>query len=173
MRSWWRPHQAPTKGNLLVSISSTHSHQPLDENLQALLWGVLETDKPSISSSNHDGWEFETDEPTIHEEMPINFDRMLFLVSIESVSVGAGHIIFVAKEGRAFAYGCNGHGQLGLGDFESRSAPCQVQGLSASPHPGSPMAGEGSGQSWDDVQEGPQRGSTGAWGYVSMAACGQ
>lgn len=184
MRSWWRERHAAEKGNLLVSISTTHEHRPREEKLQATLWGILPIhangDWPSPPKGCEPGdWELEMEEPAIHEDTAIEFDSLRTLVSIEAVSVGGGHVIFVAREGRAFAYGCNVHGQLGVGDFENRTIPCPVQGLSASPHPSptkaSPLgeASEGGGQFWENVQEGPKDGSTGAWAFVSAAACGQ
>lgn len=39
----------------------------------------------------------------------------------------------IAVRGQVFAFGCNSSGQLGLGDFQDRRAPCEVSGLWALP----------------------------------------
>ncbi len=39
----------------------------------------------------------------------------------------------VAMWEQVFAFGCNSSGQLGLGDFQDRRAPCEVSGLWALP----------------------------------------
>lgn len=210
MRSWWKPQNAAAKdNNLLVSLSSTHAYRPHEEKLEATLWGILpiqgdvpihaDGDASPTSRDKPGDWDLEMDDPKIHEETPIDFDAVRTLVSVVSVTVGGGHVIFVAKEGLAFAYGCNVHGQLGVGDFENREIPCQVQGLSASPprshrwrQASQSSSDHSSGEedvheaqrwneskvafedgSWEDVHEGPKDGTTGAWAFISAAACGQ
>ena len=49
----------------------------------------------------------------------------------------AAHCVAITEDGRAFVWGRNECGQLGLGDKENRMVPTQVTkgaGLSQSPH---------------------------------------
>lgn len=42
-------------------------------------------------------------------------------------------LIWLVQIQQVFAFGCNSSGQLGLGDFQDRRAPCEVPGLWALP----------------------------------------
>ncbi|KAK9909040.1 hypothetical protein WJX75_006403 [Coccomyxa subellipsoidea] len=46
---------------------------------------------------------------------------------------GRYHTLCVTATSQVFAFGCNSSGQLGLGDFQDRRAPCEVPGLWALP----------------------------------------
>jgi|TARA_B110000977_G_scaffold32052_1_gene42510 alpha-tubulin suppressor-like RCC1 family protein len=67
--------------------------------------------------------------------------RVSTLLGIPIVSVcggaAAAHCVAITEDGRAFVWGRNECGQLGLGDKENRMVPTQVTkgaGLSQSPH---------------------------------------
>ena len=48
-------------------------------------------------------------------------------IKFESIACGSEHSFAVASDtGELYAWGLNFKGQLGLGDFENRSGPCQV-----------------------------------------------
>eukprot|EP00927_Polykrikos_kofoidii_P048586 TRINITY_DN4283_c0_g1_i2.p1 TRINITY_DN4283_c0_g1~~TRINITY_DN4283_c0_g1_i2.p1 ORF type:complete len:565 (+),score=58.37 TRINITY_DN4283_c0_g1_i2:304-1998(+) len=59
-------------------------------------------------------------------------------VEVKSVAVGGNHAMFISWQGEAFCYGSNDCGQLGTGDFESRSVaakvPCIAVDVEELPH---------------------------------------
>lgn len=105
---------------------------------QVEIWGSLPTAKDD-RESHFRSRSFETfvedaapkddTTPQIHAGTQL---RGLNNVPITHVAVGLGHAVFVANDGRAYAYGSNNRGQLGVGDYVPRHEPVQLQFSQAS-----------------------------------------
>eukprot|EP00955_Chlamydomonas_euryale_P016128 172261-Chlamydomonas_euryale.AAC.1 len=62
-------------------------------------------------------------------DVPLSLEpRRAPLADVRVVAAGAKHTVVLTDKG-VFAWGANAHGQLGLGDTESRALPCQVLAL--------------------------------------------
>ncbi|MDC3961088.1 RCC1 domain-containing protein [Polyangium jinanense] len=55
-----------------------------------------------------------------------SFEPIVGLDDITAIAPGAGHILFLRADGRVFAAGLNGRGQLGTGDTESHTGIVEV-----------------------------------------------
>lgn len=96
-------------------------------------WGVLQVSGsldmmplPSADRGSDQGEDSKPKQPVIHEGELIG-DRVLMKQCIVSVAVGGGHVALLSRQGIAWMYGRNDHGQLGVGDDKERQEPEQVQ----------------------------------------------
>ncbi|MFO8056931.1 MAG: Ig-like domain-containing protein [bacterium] len=55
--------------------------------------------------------------------------RAYKLEGLKSVAGGDNHVLALGKDGSVYAFGENGHGQLGTGDEKDRGVPVKVEGL--------------------------------------------
>jgi len=52
-----------------------------------------------------------------------------FLTDITAINAGGGHSLALKNDGTVWAWGANGYGQLGDGNYTQRTSPVQVKGL--------------------------------------------
>jgi alpha-tubulin suppressor-like RCC1 family protein len=79
------------------------------------------------------------------------------------IAAGAWHTIVRKSNNTLWAWGCNGDGELGLGDFDNRTTPSQV----------------GSDSNWAEIDAGPwhtiarkTNGTLWSWGYNNVGQLG-
>jgi len=107
----------------VVSISCGHSHVlACTEAQQCIAWGENTCGQLGVGQKTKPSFK-----PTVLEHIPSQ---------VVAVSAGWAHSVAVGSDGKAYTWGLNSHGQLGLGDTKTRLAPnllhalvgtCQVQ----------------------------------------------
>mmetsp|Transcript_3200 Transcript_3200/g.4964 ORF Transcript_3200/g.4964 Transcript_3200/m.4964 type:complete len:670 (-) Transcript_3200:109-2118(-) len=83
-------------------------------------WGNANSGRLGIAPKNFNGI-FD------HVLLPQCVESLRGVVSVDTVACGAAHTLFVTRDARLFATGCNASGQLGTGTREDSILPVEVQ----------------------------------------------
>jgi len=111
------PRFAPEVTKLrVIAVSCGHAHAvALTETQQCVTWGENTCGQLGLGQKSKP-----TYKPQLLNAIPSR---------IRNVSAGWAHSVAVGSDGRVFSWGLNSHGQLGLGDTNTRLAPHLLQGL--------------------------------------------
>lgn len=105
-----------------VVFDETEGHQPSD-GLMATKRSIDDSTNDVHRHQQHDNQHDDDDEGKESESQ----DRSSSIdTRVTAVAAGFGHSLALTRSGHVFSFGLNTHGQLGLGDLRSRSAPALV-----------------------------------------------
>ena len=112
-------------GELAWAKSMNPKRLPLESGLQATHLALSDdVSDASLVLVANDGAVYEC---LSHDSKPQIVRGLAADVSVLEVACGTEHCVLLSMDGRAFSWGGNDDGQLGLGDCDERRIPCQME----------------------------------------------
>ncbi|XP_018311637.1 RCC1 and BTB domain-containing protein 1 [Mycetomoellerius zeteki] len=112
----------------IVDIACGCNHSiALTESGEVYAWGVHEDEEEEEEEVQEEEQEQEK-EKTDKQTTPMQFD-ILVKKKVVHISCGAAFTVVIIDNGEVYGWGNNRYGQLGVGDMEDRTTPCQVDSL--------------------------------------------
>lgn len=110
-----------------ISINNDDSYSTTDPYTGVPSFFLTTTSGSVLSFGTNNSYNILGREDTINQLSSDQYKEIEGLKNIVKVSAGKNHCLALTNDGQVYSWGCNTSGQLGLGDYETRTRPTMIE----------------------------------------------